>query len=36
MEKLNYDLYYIRHYSLVLDAAIVLKTFHVMLFAKGR
>jgi exopolysaccharide biosynthesis polyprenyl glycosylphosphotransferase len=33
--KLEYDLYYIRHYSFRLDAAIVLKTIHVMLFAKG-
>lgn len=33
--KLEYDLYYIRHYSFRLDAAIVMKTAHVMLFAKG-
>jgi lipopolysaccharide/colanic/teichoic acid biosynthesis glycosyltransferase len=36
IEKLKYDLYYIRHYSLKLDAMIVLKTLHVMLFGKGR
>jgi len=36
IEKLKYDLYYIRHYSLKLDAMIVLKTIHVMLFGKGR
>jgi exopolysaccharide biosynthesis polyprenyl glycosylphosphotransferase len=36
MEKLKYDLYYIRHYSLKLDAMIVLKTIHTMLFSKGR
>src|SRR5438105_2220822 len=36
MEKLKYDLYYIRHYSLKLDAMIVLKTIHTMLFGKGR
>ena len=36
VEKLKYDLYYIRHYSLMLDAMIVLKTIHTMLFAKGR
>ena len=36
IEKLKYDLYYIRHYSLRLDAMIVLKTVHVMLFGKGR
>jgi lipopolysaccharide/colanic/teichoic acid biosynthesis glycosyltransferase len=35
-EKLQYDLYYIRHYSLKLDAMIVLKTVHTMLFGKGR
>lgn len=34
--KLEYDLYYIRHFSFVLDAAIVLKTIHIMLFGKGR
>jgi exopolysaccharide biosynthesis polyprenyl glycosylphosphotransferase len=36
MEKLTYDLYYIRHYSLKLDAMIVLKTIHTMLFGGGR
>jgi len=36
IEKLKYDLYYIRHYSLKLDAMIALKTVHVMLFGKGR
>ena len=35
-EKLKYDLYYIRHYSLKLDAMIVLKTVYTMLFGKGR
>lgn len=35
LRKLEYDLYYIRHYSFRLDAAIVLKTLHVMLTAKG-
>jgi exopolysaccharide biosynthesis polyprenyl glycosylphosphotransferase len=35
LRKLEYDLYYIRHYSFRLDAAIVLKTIHVMLFGKG-
>lgn len=34
--KLEYDLYYIRFFSFVLDASIVLKTIHVMLFGKGR
>ncbi len=36
MAKLQYDLYYIRNYSLKLDAMIVLKTVHTMLFGKGR
>ena len=35
-EKLKYDLYYIRHYSLKLDAMIVLKTVYTMSFGKGR
>ena len=35
-QKLKYDLYYIRHYSLRLDAMIVLKTIHVMLWGKGQ
>jgi exopolysaccharide biosynthesis polyprenyl glycosylphosphotransferase len=36
VEKLKYDLYYIRHYSLKLDAMIVLKTLYTMLVGKGR
>jgi exopolysaccharide biosynthesis polyprenyl glycosylphosphotransferase len=36
VEKLKYDLYYIRHYSLKLDAMIVLKTLYTMVFGKGR
>jgi len=36
IRKLEYDLYYIRHFSFMLDAAIVLKTIHIMLFGKGR
>lgn len=36
VEKLKYDLYYIRHYSLKLDAMITLKTLYTMLFGKGR
>jgi len=35
LEKLNYDLYYVRRYSLGLDVAIVVKTFYMMLFGKG-
>jgi lipopolysaccharide/colanic/teichoic acid biosynthesis glycosyltransferase len=36
IEKLKYDLYYIRRYSLKLDAMIALKTIHVMLFSRGQ
>ena len=36
LRKLEYDLYYIRHFSFILDATIVLKTIHIMLFGKGR
>ena len=36
VRKLEYDLYYIRHFSFLLDATIVLKTIHIMLFGKGR
>ena len=36
LRKLEYDLYYIRYFSFVLDASIVLKTVHIMLFGKGR
>ena len=36
LRKLEYDLYYIRHFSFRLDAAIIMKTIHVMLFGKGR
>jgi exopolysaccharide biosynthesis polyprenyl glycosylphosphotransferase len=36
VRKLEYDLYYIRHFSFTLDASIVLKTVQVMLFGKGR
>ncbi|HXQ80517.1 MAG TPA: exopolysaccharide biosynthesis polyprenyl glycosylphosphotransferase [Opitutaceae bacterium] len=36
LRKLEYDLYYIRNCSFMLDASIVLKTFHVMLLQKGR
>jgi exopolysaccharide biosynthesis polyprenyl glycosylphosphotransferase len=36
LRKLEYDLYYLRYYSLVLDASIVLKTIQVMIFGKGR
>jgi len=36
VQKLTYDLYYIRHYSLKLDAMIVLKTIYTMFAGKGR
>ncbi len=36
LRKLEYDLYYVRYFSFVLDASIVLKTVHIMLFGKGR
>ncbi len=36
VEKLKYDLYYVRHYSLLLDLSICLKTIHVVLFGQGR
>jgi exopolysaccharide biosynthesis polyprenyl glycosylphosphotransferase len=36
VRKLEYDLYYIRNFSFRLDAAIVLKTIHIMAFGKGR
>ncbi len=36
IEKLKYDLYYIRHYSLKLDAMIVLKTIFTIFAGRGR
>jgi exopolysaccharide biosynthesis polyprenyl glycosylphosphotransferase len=36
LRKLEYDLYYIRHFSFTLDASIILKTIHLMLFGRGR
>jgi len=36
LEKLQYDLYYIKNLSLFLDFLIVLNTVQVVLFAKGR
>ncbi|MGJ8667791.1 MAG: sugar transferase [Patiriisocius sp.] len=35
LAKLNYDLYYVRRYSLSLDITIVVKTIYMMLFGKG-
>jgi lipopolysaccharide/colanic/teichoic acid biosynthesis glycosyltransferase len=36
IEKLMYDLYYIRNFSLTLDASVTLKTIHTMIFGKGQ
>lgn len=36
IEKFQFDLYYIRHFSLKLDISIALKTIHVMICGKGR
>jgi sugar transferase (PEP-CTERM system associated) len=36
LEKLKYDLYYIKNSNVLLDLWIVLKTFKVVLFGKGR
>jgi lipopolysaccharide/colanic/teichoic acid biosynthesis glycosyltransferase len=35
MEKLRYDLYYIKHLSIALDLSIVFDTVKVILFGKG-
>jgi lipopolysaccharide/colanic/teichoic acid biosynthesis glycosyltransferase len=35
-EKLEYDLFYVKHMSLLLDAAILLETAKVMLLGRGR
>ena len=35
-EKLEYDLYYVKHMSLLLDVAIVLETAKVMALGRGR
>ena len=35
-QKLQYELFYIKNYSLLLDAAIVLKTVRVVLFGQGQ
>jgi len=36
LQKLSYDLYYIRNFSIRLDAEVLLKTLHIMSFGKGR
>ena len=35
-EKLEFDLYYVKNMSLLLDVAIVMETFKVMLLGRGR
>jgi len=35
LEKLQYDLYYVKHRSLILDLAIVVQTVEVVLWGKG-
>jgi lipopolysaccharide/colanic/teichoic acid biosynthesis glycosyltransferase len=35
MEKLRYDLYYVKHLSIALDLTIVFDTVKVTLFGKG-
>ncbi len=35
-EKLMYDLYYIKNFSIFLDFSIVLKTIRILLLGKGR
>ena len=35
LEKLNYDLYYIKNYSIFLDILIIMETVQVVLFGKG-
>ena len=36
MEKLRYDLYYIKNQNLLLDAGIVFETVKTVLFGRGR
>jgi sugar transferase (PEP-CTERM system associated) len=36
MEKLKFDLYYVKHQSLLLDILILIRTVEVVLFGKGR
>ncbi|TDF37306.1 TIGR03013 family PEP-CTERM/XrtA system glycosyltransferase [Alteromonadaceae bacterium M269] len=36
MEKLKFDLYYVKHQSLLLDLLILIRTVEVVLFGKGR
>jgi lipopolysaccharide/colanic/teichoic acid biosynthesis glycosyltransferase len=34
-EKLNYDLYYVKHISLILDLRILINTVKVVIFGRG-
>lgn len=36
MEKLKFDLYYVKHQSLLLDIVILIRTVEIVLFGKGR
>ena len=36
INKLKYDLYYVRYYSLTMDLSIIIKTAYTMLFGRGR
>jgi lipopolysaccharide/colanic/teichoic acid biosynthesis glycosyltransferase len=36
MEKLKFDLYYIKHRSLLLDLTILIRTVEIVIFGKGR
>lgn len=36
IQKLEYDLYYIKNYSLLLDFSILIKTIRIILFGRGR
>ena len=36
IEKLNYDLFYIKNVSIFMDLIIVLRTVKIVLFGKGR
>jgi len=36
LEKLKYDLYYVKHRSFLLDLNILVQTVEVVLFGKGR
>ncbi|MGB2559555.1 MAG: sugar transferase, partial [Akkermansiaceae bacterium] len=36
LEKLYYDLYYVREHSLMLDAMIIVKTIYTVIFGRGQ